>query len=117
MLSEGKDPAAAKAATKEAAAQAPDTVAKLVDQFIKRSLEAKGRAPRYIQETRRNFGNHVVPRWGERDIRTITRRDVTDLLDAVMDGGSQVREGREAAQRSWRPDRSEPDPRSDPGAI
>jgi integrase len=91
MLSEGKDPAAAKAATKEAAAQAPDTIAKVVDLFIQRNLEAKGRAPRYIEETRRNFGNHVLPRWGKRDIKTITRRDVAELLDAVMDVGSKVK--------------------------
>ena len=86
-----KDPAAAKAATKEAAAQAPNTIAKVVDLFIQRNLEAKGRAPRYIEETRRNFGNHVLPRWGKRDIKTITRRDVAELLDAVMDVGSKVK--------------------------
>jgi integrase len=91
MLSEGKDPAAAKAATKEASAQAPDTIAKVVDLFIKRSLEAKGRAPRYIEETHRNFDNHVLPRWGEKDIKTIARRDVTDLLDAVLGEGSKIK--------------------------
>jgi integrase len=99
MLSEGKDPAAAKAATKEAAAQPPDTIANVVDLFIKRSLEAKRRAPRYIEETRRNFRNHVLTRWGDRDIKSITRRDVAELLDDVMDRGTKQKgDGRKRRQ-------------------
>jgi integrase len=87
----GSDPAAAKAEAKAEAARAPDTIANVVELFIKRSLEAKGRAPRYIEETRRSFRLHVVSRWGDRDIKTITRRDVIELLDKVMDDGSTVR--------------------------
>jgi integrase len=90
LLRTGKDPATVKAQTK-ASALAPDTIASVVDLFIKRHLEAKRRAPRYIEETRRNFGNHVLPRWGEKDIKAISRRDVTELLDAVMDEGSKVK--------------------------
>lgn len=91
LLAAGKDPIAEKADLKRNAARKPDTVAAAVDLFIKRHLEAKKRAPRYITETRRNFDNHVLPRWGERDIKTISRRDVIELLDAVMDAGTQVR--------------------------
>jgi integrase len=87
----GTDPAAAKAEAKEAAQRAPDTIANVADLFIRRNLEAKRRAPRYIAETRRNFDNHVIPRWGERDIKSITRRDVTELLDSVMQEGSKVK--------------------------
>jgi integrase len=92
-LAEGKDPTAAKTEAKAAAARAPDTIANVVELFIKRGLELKHRAPRYIEETRRNFRNHVLPRWGERDIKSITRRDVIELLDAVMDHGSVVKRG------------------------
>ncbi len=90
-LAEGKDPAATKADAKAAAARAPDTFANVADLFIKRSLEAKGRAPRYIEGVRQNFQNHVLPHWGERDIKSITRRDVIELLDAVMDHGSVMK--------------------------
>ena len=44
------------------------------------------RAPRYIEECRRSFSRHVKPAWGDRDIRTITRRDVIELLDDIRDG-------------------------------
>jgi len=91
MLSEGKDPAVAKAEAKEKAARAPDTIANTVDLFIKRGLEARGRAPRYVQGVAANFRVHVLPRWGDRDIKSIPRRNVTELLDAVMDDGSVVK--------------------------
>jgi len=94
----GIDPGAAKAEAKAEAARAPDTIANVVDIFIRRDLEGKKRAPRYIAETRRMFDNHVLPRWADRDIASINRRDVTDLLDAVMDSGS-VRKDEDGKRR------------------
>lgn len=91
LLSQGTDPGAAKAETKAAAARKPDTVENVVAEFIKRHLEGKRRAPRYIEETRRNFDNHVLPRWRDRDVGSITRRDVIELLDAIVDNGTKVR--------------------------
>lgn len=92
LLSKGTDPAAEKAETKAAAARKPDTVENVVAEFIKRHLEGKRRAERYITETRRNFDNHVLPRWRDRDIASITRRDVIELLDAIVDNGTKVRD-------------------------
>jgi hypothetical protein len=48
----GVDPGAAKAEAKAEAARAPDTIANVVEVFIRRDLEGKKRAPRYIAETR-----------------------------------------------------------------
>jgi len=86
------DPGAAKAEAKAKTARVPDTITNVVELFIKRSLEAKSRAPRYVEETRRLFHLHVLTRWADRDIGSITRRDVIELLDQVMDHGSTVRE-------------------------
>jgi integrase len=88
----GVDPAAAKEAAREKAARAPDTIANVVEMFIRPDLERRKCAPRYITETRRIFANHVLPRWAGRDIKSITRRDVIELLDAVMDGGTVARD-------------------------
>jgi integrase len=33
---------------------------------------------------------HVLPAWGDRDIQTITKRDVIDLLDGLMDAGTPM---------------------------
>ena len=91
LLETGKDPGEAKAAVKTEAAIQPDTVAGVVADFVKRHLQAKGRAPRYVVETQRNFDLHVLPRWGKRPIKSITRRDVTELLDEVAEQGSTVK--------------------------
>ena len=90
LLSKGTDPGAAKAETKAAAARKPDTVANVVEEFMRRHMEGKRRAPRYIAETRRNFTLHVLPHWRDRAITSITRRDVIELLDKVADGGAKV---------------------------
>ena len=33
---------------------------------------------------------HVLPRWGKREAASITRRDVLDLMDALVDGGLPI---------------------------
>ncbi|KIN72689.1 putative phage-related integrase [Sulfitobacter guttiformis KCTC 32187] len=37
--------------------------------------------------TRREMDRHVVAPWGDRDIKTITRRDVIHLIDEIAEGG------------------------------
>lgn len=85
-VGEGLDPGAAK----QAGRRAPDTVDSVVDEFIHRHLEAQKRSPSYIKETRRIFEKHVLLRWRGRDIKSITRRDVLDLLDTIADAGAPV---------------------------
>jgi integrase len=80
----GTDPAAAR----EEAKRQDTTVATVAESFIRLDLERRNRAPRYIEETRRIFRNHVLPRWGHRDIASITRRDIIALLDDVMERGT-----------------------------
>jgi integrase len=92
LIAQGKDPAQEKAATMAKAAKKADTVKSVVEDFIGRHMEGKKRAARYVTETRRNFDNHVLPRWGERDINSITRRDVIELLDDIADHGTQFKD-------------------------
>jgi integrase len=86
----GIDPATAQAAAKAEAARPPDTVANVVQQFIHLDLERRNRAPEYIANTRRLFQNHVLPRWAKRDVKTISKRDVIELLDQIVDEGKPV---------------------------
>ena len=51
-----------KAEAKADAAKAADTIGNAIGLYTGRNLEAKGRAPRYIEETRRLFRLHVIPR-------------------------------------------------------
>jgi integrase len=79
------------------AARAPDTIENVIDEFMLRHMETKKRAPRYVVETRRNFDNHVLPRWRGRDLKAITRREVIELLDAIVDEGKPVAANRTLA--------------------
>ena len=83
----GENPAAAKQATKAAQREAQlserDKVKTLVEQFDKRHLsKLKSGA-----QARAFLDRFTVAAWGERDIQTITRRDVLDLLDEIADSG------------------------------
>lgn len=102
----GEDPAAAKQQA-QAAARAeppkerkPDTIENVVELFVKRHLEAKHRAPRYIAETRRLFELHVLPRWRGRELSSITCRDVIEMLDAIADRGTPIAANRTRAALS-----------------
>ena len=61
----GHDPAEEQ---KRVARREPDTVETVIDEFMLRYMAGKERSPRYIEETRRNFDKHVLPRWRSRDL-------------------------------------------------
>lgn len=84
----GTDPGAAKIEAKAEArvAQAVerDKVKTLVADFDKRHL-AQIKSGR---QARQFLDRFVVAEWGERDVQTITKRDVLDLLDKIVDAGT-----------------------------
>ena len=91
----GRDPVAER---RQAAVRASrDTIEAVVDEFMQRHMEGRKRAPSYIADTRALFDNHVLPRWRRRDIRSITRRDVIELLDAIVDAGKPLAANRTLA--------------------
>jgi integrase len=83
---EGRDPGQEKAQARAARA---DTIDRAVAQFIERHCKRKNR-PRTAQETERLLRLHVMPRWRGRAVSSITRRDVLDVLDRVVDAGAPI---------------------------
>jgi integrase len=65
------------------AAGAPNKVKTLIGDYAKRHLSTL----RSGAEVKRRLEVEVLPFWGDRDAREITRRDVRDLLDKVADSG------------------------------
>lgn len=63
-----------------------NTIAAVFTLWVEKHLKAKHRAPRYIEEAERTYRLHVEPKWGKRDIRSITRREAIDLLEEVAEG-------------------------------
>lgn len=100
-LAVGEDPGAAKLAAREAEREAEvaaraaeaaqlaaqrDTVAALFEQYDKRHL----RTIKSGAAARRFLERFMLPAWGERDARSITKRDLLNLLDGIVDRGTAI---------------------------
>jgi integrase len=72
------------------ASRQPDTIEQVVEQFVEKYLQQQKRAPSYIHDTRALFENHVLSRWRSRDIKSIRRRDVIELLDEIVVKGKPI---------------------------
>ena len=89
----GVDPAFEKKT--EAAARKNDAIEAVVDQFVERY--AKANARRSWPETERILNREIVSAWRGRSLSTVTRREVHDLLDAIVDRGSPITANRTLA--------------------
>ena len=104
MVAKGVDPSAFRAEAKAEASRARDTVGVVVETFLTSGMKGKKGKPlakRYVDETRRNFENHVLPRWRDRDLASIARRDVISLLDAIA--AYEPPEGKKPKTKQKRP--------------
>jgi integrase len=74
----------------------PDSVAAVVENWLKRHLEAEGRQHlptkdparyrlRSQREIRRMLNSHILPAWRDREFIGIRRSDITKLMDRVQD--------------------------------
>jgi integrase len=89
-IDQGADPAA----ERQAARKAPgDTVAGLVDAYLKHAEAHK----RSAAEDRRILERDVLPRWQDRSVRELTRRDVRAIIEAVADRGAPIMANRTLA--------------------
>ena len=99
-LAEGKDPGAVKkaaSAARKASVAGPDAdrdhVRKLSAAFVTRYCKPRNRAWQEVERQFRreiNDGPDGKPMWGDRRVQDITKRDVLDLLDGIIDRGSPV---------------------------
>jgi integrase len=85
-VAEGRDPGRQKILARAAKA---DSVDRIIEEFLERHVRRSNR-PRTAQETERLLRQHVLPRWRGRMVHEITRRDVLDVLDRVVDGGAPI---------------------------
>lgn len=91
IVSDGRDPAEVreqeKAQTQEPEPVKVDRVEDVLDEFVKRHVKKKNR-----ESTQKNteafIDKRIRPEWKDRDIRSITKRDVVKLLDDIADDGA-----------------------------
>src|SRR5215471_4433750 len=77
----------------QARASQPDSIETVAAQFVERHCQRVNR-PRTARETERLLRRNVLPRWRGRSIDSITRRDVLDVLDRVVDAGAPIEANR-----------------------
>jgi integrase len=84
-LDQGQDPGALAIADKRVEREA-STIKDLIQEYLERSAKEQ----RSYAEVKRILDRDVLPAWGSRKAKTIKRRDVIVLLDAIVDRGSPV---------------------------
>jgi integrase len=93
-IAKGIDPADEKAPARAANA---DSVKAVVASYLSRYVK-KNTRPGTYKETKRVFEHDVLPAWGARPITSITRRNVGDLLETIIDRGAEVQANRTLAR-------------------
>ncbi len=92
-LDDGADPASEARLAKANECRAP-TMRMLVEEYIERWAKPNKRSWR---EDERILNKDVLPTWKWRKAKDITRRDITALLNAVIDRGAGIRANRTLA--------------------
>jgi integrase len=85
-VAEGRDPGREKILARAAKA---DSVEHTVEEFLERHVRRSTR-PRTAREYERLLRQHVLPRWRGRMVHEITRRDVLNVLEHVVDRGAPI---------------------------
>jgi integrase len=77
-----------------------DTVATIVDRYIERHGKPNSKSWRHTQAL---LDRDVLPEWGNRAARSVTRQDVHALVDSIIDRGAPAMAERvlKAAQSVW----------------
>jgi integrase len=85
-VAEGRDPGREKA---EARTKQPDSVDRIIEEFLERHVRRSTR-PRTAVEYERLLRRYVLPRWHGRIISEVTKRDVIEMVDGVVDNGGPI---------------------------
>ena len=101
MIERGIDPRTARAPRRPAPSVPlssgrppnPHSVEFLAHEFLERHVKPNRRRPAYVQ---RVLEHDVLPEWKGRDARTISPREVVELLDKIVARGSRVMANRTA---------------------
>ncbi len=86
-ISKGEDPRI-KIQTEKRIEREAETVAELVHDYIERYAKKKRKGS--WKEDQRMLNKDVLPAWGRRKARSITKKNIVALLDNVVDRGSPI---------------------------
>jgi integrase len=89
-ITEGRNPIAERRANRKKLIDRKDTFANVAEEFIKRHVAGLRRARTVANTIRRE----LIPVWGDRLITEISRRDVIELIEAILDRGCELEPGK-----------------------
>jgi integrase len=92
-LAQGNDPGAEAAGERKKEREA-ETVSVLVSEYLEKWAKRRKKS---WQEDERALNKEVVPIWGDRKAKDISKRDVLKLLDNIVDRGSPIQANRTLA--------------------
>ena len=93
LIDKGTDPGAQQVERKHAERMA-ETVADLIEEYLEKWARPRKRS---ASEDERQLRKDVLPVWGHRKAKDITRRDVITLLDGIAERGSPIQANRTLA--------------------
>ncbi|MBF0341253.1 MAG: tyrosine-type recombinase/integrase [Magnetococcales bacterium] len=93
LLKQGVDPGEIEQEAKQEEKTAP-TVSALVEEYIERWAKPRKRT---WPEDARMLHKDIVPRWGKRKAKEITRQDIVRMLDELQDRGATITTNRTLA--------------------
>ena len=87
----GRDPAHEKQEARRAvpAEAGRDLMSTQYESFLARHVKVNCKA-RTAVDFEQRWRKHVLPRWGNKRVQEITRRDVVELLDGIVDAGLPI---------------------------
>jgi len=93
----GVDPAEEKRAQREMRTPETDTFGAVALDYLERHHRKNSRKSTYL-EAKRDIERNVLPKWRGRPIASISRREVLDLIDAIIARGAEVQANRTLAR-------------------
>jgi integrase len=94
---QGIDPAEEKRARRDARTPENDTFEAVARDYLERHVRPNHRASTFA-EGKRILERDVLPKWRKRPIASISRRDVIDLIDGILERGATVQANRTLAR-------------------
>jgi integrase len=96
-MRQGIDPAEEKRARRDKPSPEAEAFEVLVQDYLERHVR-KNSAPATYQEAKRDLEYNVLPKWRNRPIASISRRDAIDLIDGLVERGVEIQANRTLAR-------------------
>jgi integrase len=94
---QGVDPAEEKRVRRDQRTPETETFGAVVRDYLDLHHRKNSRGSTFVG-ARRDFENNAIPLWGKRPIASITRRDVIELVDRIVQRGAEVQANRTLAR-------------------